>query len=84
MNFHETPKITERGTNMKRTHLIAVLVGLFAVGIFAADAHAMYHPGLGRFLQRDPGPDTGGPMRLGAAGSGVGGGFAQRDPIGGQ
>jgi hypothetical protein len=39
---------------MKRTHLVSVLVGFAAVAVFAADASAMYHPSLGRFMQRDP------------------------------
>lgn len=39
---------------MKRTHLIAVLVGLAAICIFATDASAYYDPGTGRFLSRDP------------------------------
>lgn len=80
MNFNETRKITERGTNMKRTYLIAVLVGIVAVGIFAADASAMYHPGMGVFMQRDPG--AGGAMRIGAGGPAVAGGFIPRDPMG--
>ena len=50
MNYHETRKITGRGTNMKRTHLIAVLVGIIAVGIFATDVSGYYHAGMGRFL----------------------------------
>ena len=42
---------------MRRTNLIATLVGLAVVSMFSGDAFArgrMYHPGLGRFLQRDP------------------------------
>ena len=39
---------------MKRTHLLVVLIGFAAVSILAADASAMYHPGMGRFMQRDP------------------------------
>jgi len=69
---------------MRTTRLIAVLTGIAIVAIVVANAQAMYHPGLGRFLQRDPGPGTGGPMRLGTAGPGAGGGFAQRDPVGSQ
>jgi len=68
---------------MKRTHLIAVLVAIAAMGIFAADASAMYHPTMGRFLQRDPGP--GGVVaarRVGSAGKVVGESFIARDPIG--
>ena len=69
---------------MRTTRLIAVLTGIAAIAIVAANAHAMYHPGLGRFLQRDPGPGTGAPMRLGAAGPATLGGFAPRDPIAGR
>ena len=39
---------------MRRNHFAAVLAGLAAVALVAADASAMYHPTLGRFLQRDP------------------------------
>jgi hypothetical protein len=35
-------------------HFFAVLSGLVAVALLAADASAMYHPTLGRWLQRDP------------------------------
>lgn len=62
---------------MKQTHLIAVLVGIVAMGIFAADASAMYHPGMGTFMQRDPG--AGGAHRIGAGGTAVAGGFIPRD-----
>lgn len=66
---------------MKRTHLIAVLAAAVAVGVFAADASAYYHPGMGRFLSRDPGPGgTMGAPRVGTAGPAVGGGFLPRDP----
>jgi hypothetical protein len=42
---------------MKRTHLIAVTVGLAASMMLAQDAFArarMYNPNMGRFMQRDP------------------------------
>lgn len=39
---------------MRRRHVFAVLIGLAAIALVAADASAMYHPTLGRFLQRDP------------------------------
>ena len=39
---------------MRTTRLTAVLVGLAAIAMVTADAHAVYHPTLGRFLQRDP------------------------------
>lgn len=65
---------------MKRTHLIAVLVGVVALGILAADASAMYNPNLGQFMQRDPG--AGSANRVGTAGPAVAGGFIPRDPTG--
>jgi len=37
-----------------RNHFATVLIGLVAIALVAADASAMYHPTLGRFLQRDP------------------------------
>jgi hypothetical protein len=74
-------KPKERGMNMRTTRLIAVLVGLAAIAMVTADAHAIYHPGMGTFLQRDPGAGASGPARIGAAGPAMGGGFAQRDPI---
>lgn len=67
--------------NMRTTRLIAVLVGLAAIAMVAADAHAIYHPGMGTFLQRDPGAGASGPSPIGAAGPAMGGGFAQRDPM---
>jgi len=39
---------------MKLSHLVAVLAGLAAAAVLAADASAMYHPTAGRFMQRDP------------------------------
>ena len=65
---------------MKRTRLIAVLAGIVATVVFAADASAMYHPTLGRFTSRDPGPS--GVMRMGAGGPALGGRFIPRDPTG--
>jgi hypothetical protein len=65
---------------MKRTHLIAALAGLMALGAFAGDASAYYHPGMGRFMSRDPGVEAA--MRIGAGGSAVVGGFMPRDPTG--
>ena len=67
---------------MKRTRLITGLIGIVALSLFAADAAAYYHPAMGRFLQRDPGP--GGATRIGTAGRAVGGGFIQPDPVGNQ
>jgi len=68
---------------MKRTHLIPAFVGLVAVCILAADASAYYHPGMGRFMSRDPG--AGGAMRIGAGREPVAvGGFIPRDAVGKQ
>ena len=53
-----------------------------AVGILAADASAVYHPSMGRFLQRDPGSGAGSPVRVGAAGPVKGRGFVPRDSAG--
>ncbi len=47
---------TERGRKMKRTTWLAALVALMAVVVLFQDAFArsrMYHPSLGRFMQRD-------------------------------
>jgi hypothetical protein len=35
-------------------HVIVVMVGLLGAAMFAADAHAMYQPSTGRWMQRDP------------------------------
>jgi len=65
---------------MRRTHLIAALLCMIALGALAADASAMYHPTMGRFLQRDPG--AGHVNRIGAGGAAQLGGFIPRDPTG--
>jgi len=39
---------------MRNSRLLPVLAAFAAVAVLAADASAMYHPTLGRFLQRDP------------------------------
>lgn len=62
---------------MRRTQLVVALVAVAVVGLCAASASAMYHPGVGRFLQRDPG--SGGAMRIGAGGPAVVGGFIPLD-----
>ena len=41
---------------MKRTRLIAMLVAMTTIATLAADASAYYHPTVGRFISRDPGP----------------------------
>jgi hypothetical protein len=80
MESNETIIAAERGRTMRRTHLIAALLGIVALGVFAADASAMYHPGMGRFLQRDPG--AGSAMRIGVGGAAPVGRFVPRDPTG--
>ena len=66
-----------KGQIMKRSHLIAVLVGFMSIVAFASNASAMYDPGTGRFLQRDPGPAE--LMRMGMTGMAAEGEFIQRD-----
>ncbi len=80
MNHKKPTIIAERGTNMKKTHLIAALVGIIAMGIIAADASAYYHPTLGRFLTRDLG--AGSAKRVGAGGPTVASGFIPMDQLG--
>ena len=59
---------------MSSKHLFAVLMGFTAVAILTADATGMYHPALGRFMQRDPGPEGGFTrVRIGAATPAAGG-----------
>lgn len=68
---------------MKRTHLATILASLVAVGILAADASAYYHPGMGRFLTRDPGAGSAKvSRRVGTAGFAPGGQFIPKDPRG--
>ena len=65
---------------MKRTHLIATIVGLMAIAVASQDALArgrMYHPGLGVFMQRDPvGTATAPPMARNLSASQ----YTRRDP----
>jgi hypothetical protein len=82
MNLNQPRTIAERGTNMTRTRLTAVLVAVVALGVHAADASAYYHPGTGQWMQRDPGAAAGDPMRVGAAGPAAGGTFIPTDPMG--
>jgi hypothetical protein len=66
---------------MKKTHVLAVLLGVGILAIIATEASAMYNPSTGTWLQRDPGPD--GMMaapRVGAGGQAAGNGFLPRDP----
>ena len=67
---------------MKSRFLFAVLTVFAAIAILAADASAMYHPTVGRFLQRDPGADriTDAP-RIGGGPAPVSQ-FIPRDPTG--
>lgn len=62
---------------MRKTHLVAAAMILAAMTLLAADAQAYYHPGMGRFLSRDPGGGIA--MRVGTSGPAVGGGFLPRD-----
>jgi len=59
---------------------LAVLVSIAIISVSATDASAYYHPRLGRFVSRDPGP--GGPMRAGSVRPVSRNGFAPRDPSG--
>jgi len=65
---------------MRSHHLFGVLVGLAVIAVLAAEASAMYHPALGRWMQRDPGP--GGPVRVGAGQALARSRFVPRDPTG--
>jgi hypothetical protein len=66
---------------MKIARLVPVFVGLFLLGLLAADASAMYHPAMGRFVQRDPGPDDLMNAPRLAGGMVNGGGFLPRDAM---
>jgi hypothetical protein len=79
MNLNEPRTTAEKSRIMKKTHLIVVLAGLTAVTVSAPEASAYYHPGMGVWMSRDPGPGAGGPPRVGAGGAAVGGGFIPRD-----
>jgi hypothetical protein len=58
-------------------------VALAAVAVFTTEASAMYHAGMGVFMQRDPGAGAGGPARMGAGGAPAATGrFIPRDPTG--
>ena len=62
---------------MKRTHLFAAVLALATLGMLTADAAAYYHPTLGRFVSRDPGPAA--PPRTAAAQAATAR-FLPRDP----
>jgi len=50
---------------MTRTALLTLLPALALALLLPLEAQAMYHPRLGRFLQRDPVADVGSPVRTG-------------------
>jgi hypothetical protein len=59
---------------------LAILVAAFMVTLVASPALAVYHPGMGRFLQRDPnGMQIGPAVPHAIAGPAAHGGFVQRD-----
>jgi hypothetical protein len=66
---------------MRTNRLMALLVGLTTIVLISSDASAYYHPTMGRFMQRDPGP--GASMRLGIASPMIMGNFTNRDPLSG-
>jgi uncharacterized protein RhaS with RHS repeats len=66
---------------MTSTHRIALGLSILIVAIVAADASAYYHPGLGRFVSRDPGPGST-IARIGTAGPAGSGHTITRDPTG--
>lgn len=61
---------------MKTHHFLATLIAALLVLMLADAASAMYHPRMGRFMQRDPGPAR--PTDAGPAA----GPFLHRDPVG--
>ena len=68
--------ISEEGlTNVEEEVLVV------AVGMFATDASAYYHPGMGVFMSRDPGAGAGGAMQVGAGGAALVGQFMPRDSV---
>ncbi|MBE3096934.1 MAG: hypothetical protein IMZ44_07360 [Planctomycetes bacterium] len=81
---------------MKRTSLLSMPFAALLILCAATAASAMYHPTLGRFVQRDPGPEgTAVPLRIGQRGLGgqyadgmnlfeycAGGATGARDPLG--
>ena len=77
----DTMKTTRPLAHMTTTRWVSVLVGVAAMAVVTDDSAAMYHPSLGRFLQRDPVGTDGGAIRNGAPGRGNSGGSAQRVPL---
>lgn len=67
-----------------RKQLLTVMTALVMGLVFASDSLAMYHPKLGRFMQRDMnGQQLGPSLRIGTSGHAPGGssGFLSRDRI---
>ncbi len=74
---------------------LSIVAAFALLTVVTSSAQAMYHTGMGRFMQRDPGPGgigstarvgsagrMGAASRIGSAGAvTAGGGFIQRDPI---
>lgn len=62
---------------------LAIVAAAFIVTAVATPALAMYHPGMGRFLQRDPHGTMNASTapRVGMAGPAAAGGFVARDPM---
>ncbi len=67
---------------------LSIVAVLILLTVAASSAQAMYHTGMGRFMQRDPNGTAlvsagrmGAASRVGSAGPAAGGGFIQRDPI---
>lgn len=62
---------------------LTIVAAAFIITAVSAPALAVYHPGMGRFLQRDPHGTMNAPTapRIGMAGSAAGGGFVARDPM---
>lgn len=80
MTMMKDTQETERGRTMKRTVLVSILVGFAAIGAASQDAFArnrMYHPTLGRWMQRDPAAM---PQSPSMARNVSGTQFTQRDP----
>jgi len=50
----DTDHPDQGGTTMKLSRLTAVLIALLAITTITTEASAMYHAGMGRFMQRDP------------------------------
>ncbi len=69
--------------------VLSIVAACLLLAILTSSAQAMYHTGMGRFMQRDPNGTAlvsagrmGAASRVGSAGAiAAGGGFIQRDPI---